>query len=182
MTATARASVFAFDIKSIAEDGTFSGYASTFGNVDNGNDICAKGCFANSLREHSANKSMPGMFWRHDSGEPIGEWLTMSEDERGLYVEGQLWVGTGIPKAEQAYRLLKSAGPKGLSIGFVVVKASYNDKAGVRILEQVDLKETSVVPFPMNTQAKITSVKGDNNAALIQSINAFATAIKDATR
>ena len=38
------------------DEGVFSGYASTFGNVDNGNDIVAKGAFTKSLVDRPASK------------------------------------------------------------------------------------------------------------------------------
>jgi HK97 family phage prohead protease len=179
----AKAPVFLFEVKAVAEDGTFSGYAAVFGNVDRGRDVCAKGCFGSSLKDHAEQKTMPGLYWGHDSSEPIGEWTLVREDDRGLYVEGKLWIGAGIPKAEQAYRLIKSAGPKGLSIGYVTVKSSIDERAGVRRLEQLDLKEVSVVSFPMNDQARIISAKNGGEAAgLEQAINRLVATIRGSTR
>lgn len=148
----------AFQIKSIQADGTFSGYGSTFNNVDLGRDIVMPGAFDKTLNEHARAKTMPGMYFSHDVREPIGEWHTMATDEKGLLMEGQIWVGKGIPKAEQTYLMLKSNGPKGLSIGFYA-KWEIDEGRKVRKLKEIDLKEVSPTPFPMNTRAVITSVK-----------------------
>ena len=173
---------FRFELKAVGDDGTFEGYASTFGNVDQGRDMCMAGCFAESLKQHSDAGTMPGMFWGHNSSEPIGEWLEMREDSNGLVVKGKLWLGAGIQKAEQAYLMLKSRGPKGLSIGYITDEYSIDEKAGVRRLEKLDLKEVSVVTFPMNERARITSVKGGEAAGALQSLSRLAAVIKECSR
>lgn len=144
------------------ETGEFEGYASTFGNVDNGNDVCVKGCFSDTLAEITKTGQMPGLFWQHDKKEPIGEWLQIKEDAKGLWVKGKLWVNKGIARADQAYAMLKSAGPKGLSIGFIAEKVRKTAN-GVREILKTALAEVSVVTFPMNTMARVVSVKSDDS-------------------
>ncbi len=151
-----------FEIKAedVKPDGSFKGYGATFGNVDLGGDICDEKCFDRALKEMKERDSMPAMFASHDSREPIGEWNHVEKDKRGLYMEGSLWLGAGIQKAEQHYRQMKSKGPKGLSIGYITQKAVPEDKKpGVRRLMDVDLLEVSPTPFPMNPKARITGVK-----------------------
>lgn len=147
------------------EPGTFSGYGSTFGNVDKVNDVCQVGCFGESLKAHQSKGTMPSMLWMHDQTAPIGEWVEMKEDGKGLRVKGKLWIGRGIPEAEKAYSVLKSNQVKGLSIGYKTNKWSWNaDKQGVRNLEQVELGEVSVVGFnPANPKALVQSVKGEES-------------------
>jgi hypothetical protein len=41
---------FTFEVKSLGDDGTFEGYASTFGNKDSGGDVIMPGAFAKSIR------------------------------------------------------------------------------------------------------------------------------------
>ena len=147
------------EVKAFNDDtGEFEGYASTFGNVDNGKDICVKGCFDESLIEMEKSGTMPGMFWQHDKAEPIGEWLSMATDSKGLYVKGRLWIKQGIQRADQAYKMIKSKGPKGLSIGFIA-KSVKKIAGGIREIVKASLIETSVVTFPMNEKAVILSVK-----------------------
>lgn len=148
-----------FEIKNLKPDGSFSGYGSTFGNVDEGNDICDEKCFDRTLAEMKKSDGMPGMFFSHDIREPVGEWDVVEKDKKGLYAEGRIAINQGIPKAQQAYLMLKSKGPKGLSIGYSTKKYSYDEKKGVRTLLDVDLLEISPTPFPMNRKAKITGVK-----------------------
>lgn len=158
-----------------AEVGAFSGYGSTFGNVDQGKDKCMKGCFMESLKS-----GLPAMFWQHDPGEPIGEWTEVQEDGKGLKVSGKLWLGKGIPKAEQAYLMLKANGPKGLSIGYRTRNSTYDEKTGVRSLVQVDLKEISVVSFPMNEKAKIVSIKSQLTDGIVPTARDVEEILRDA--
>ena len=137
--------------------GRFKGYGSTFGNVDLGKDICAKGCFTRTLKEHVGNGTMPAMYWMHDRREPVGDWIDMTEDAKGLKVEGQLW--DDVENGRKALRMLKGTGPKGLSIGYQTQRASYDDKKGTRTLEDVDLPEVSIVGYGMNPKALVTSIK-----------------------
>lgn len=142
-----------------ANKGRIKGYGSTFGNVDLGKDICEKGCFSRSLKEHSANGTLPSLYYMHDRREPVGDWLSVGEDSKGLVVEGQLWLDDDIEAARKSYKMLKGTGPKGLSIGYVTRQSSYDEKTGVRTLKDVDLLEISIVGYGMNPKAKVTSVK-----------------------
>jgi len=62
-----------------------------------------------------------------------------------------------LPEAQKAYLLVKAGIVKGLSIGFEAVKDSV--EAGIRYLSEIKLYEGSIVTFPMNEMALITSVK-----------------------
>ena len=145
---------FDFEMKNLDDKGEFVAYASTFGNKDLGDDVMVKGAFIKSLSEKSAKDVF--MFWQHDSDSIIGEWKSMVEDERGLRVEGKLFLND-IQQAKEAFFLMKKGLIKKLSIGFQIVKKSY--EGGKRMLEEVKLHEVSVVTFPMNTEADIIGVK-----------------------
>lgn len=147
---------YAFDVKELKEDGSFSGYGSVFGNEDAYGDVVEKGAFVKSLA-----KKFPAMLWQHDSATPVGVWKEIREDDLGLYMEGQLLVGK-VEKASEAYELIKAGAIKGLSIGFrsKAWEWSKNDAGdSVRHLKEVDLWEVSLVTFPANECATITSVK-----------------------
>lgn len=149
-----------------ATPGEFSGYASTFGNVDHGKDRCVKGCFEKSIAAHRKAGTMPAMYWMHDRRLPIGDWLDIEEDAKGLKVRGKLWLGKGIAEAERAYLMFKGTGPKGLSIGYNAKASLYDSKTGVRDLQELDLGEVSPVGYGMNPKALVTSVKSaeDNSS------------------
>ena len=139
--------------------GEFEGYGSVFGNRDLGNDVIEKGAFLKSLRRRKA--SGVKLLYQHKSDMPIGVFDKISEDEKGLYVKGRLALRTQAGK--EAYELLKMGALDGLSIGFRVnpKEVSYDKRANKRIIKEVDLMEVSLVTFPMNPQATVRSVKGE---------------------
>jgi HK97 family phage prohead protease len=146
---------FQFDVKALAEDGTFTGYASVFGIVDSQKDIIQRGAFSRTLRQRKGDVKL---LWQHKLDEPIGVFSSLKEDSHGLFVEGKLLLD--IQRAGEAYALLKSGAINGMSIGYSVVDASYDSETGVRLISDVDLFEVSLVTFPANEKATITSVKG----------------------
>jgi hypothetical protein len=75
-----------------------------------------RGAFRKSLTEHRAAGTKPVMLWSHDPAAIIGVWTETREDEKGLFVRGQLVVST--PRGREAYDLLKAGALNGLSIGF----------------------------------------------------------------
>ncbi|PIR39583.1 MAG: HK97 family phage prohead protease [Alphaproteobacteria bacterium CG11_big_fil_rev_8_21_14_0_20_39_49] len=149
------------DIKGVEEDGTFSGYASVFNVVDSQNDIIANGAFKRCLER---KKDSIKLLWQHKLDEPIGVFESLYEDSHGLFVKGRLLLD--IKRAKEAYSLLKSGAINGMSIGYSVVSASYYEDNGVRIIEDVDLFEISLVTFPANENATITSVKSATASTL----------------
>lgn len=148
---------FAVQIKAVSEDGTIEGYGSVFGVLDKYSDMIVKGAFAASLASHKSAGTMPAMLWQHDADAPIGVWTDMIEDTKGLRVKGRLCLDTAAGKEAQA--LLKMGAVNGLSIGFVSVKWAYDEAADVRTLTELDLWEVSLVTFPANEKARVTSVK-----------------------
>ena len=152
--------VFESEIKAENSKGIFTGYGSIFGNEDQGNDIMQKGAFTKSLMNRPVSKVK--MLYQHKTDEPIGVFTEMYEDSKGLFVKGQLAMGT--QRGREAYELLKMGALDGMSIGFRAdpEKQGYNEnKRGVRTLKEVDLMEISLVTFPMNESALIETVKGN---------------------
>lgn len=147
----------AFKADTVSEDGTFKGYASVFGNVDSYKEIVEAGAFAQALKDRRKEGPVP-ILWQHDSTQPIGGDENLSEDDHGLKADGFLLVNE-IPMARQAHALLKRGVVKGLSIGYMVERDSFNEKTGVRTLHQLALHEYSIVTFPANTLATVESVK-----------------------
>lgn len=147
-----------FEIKAVNDSGTFEGMGSVYGNVDEGLDIVAPGCFSDSLNQWQAKGRMPAMLWQHSTREPIGAYKQMAESESGLYVKGQLCLDT--QRGKEGYALMKMDALSGLSIGFMTREDSYDHKTGVRTIKRADLYEVSLVTFPMNDSARVSSVKG----------------------
>ena len=177
-----------FEIKAIHETGEFEGYGSTFGNIDFGDDIIQRGAFLDTLAEWKAKGELPLMPWLHDMRMLVGDWLSMEEDEKGLFVKGALWLGDKeIPDSKRVHNLLTGTGPKEMSIGFEVIESEHKEiendgvKKLVRIILKVKLFELSIVPFGMNPEALVTGVKSllGNNGALVD-MKSFERVLRDA--
>jgi HK97 family phage prohead protease len=149
---------FALEIKEAAADGTFTGYASTFGNTDSDGEVIDKGAFEKGL----ANVSSVPILWAHDRTRPVGFSTSLKEDSTGLKVAGRLLVDTEDGRRARAFLKLglELGGKPGLSIGFLVPKGGDYYASGVRHFKEVNLKEFSIVTFPANDQALATSAKG----------------------
>jgi HK97 family phage prohead protease len=155
-----------FELKEVSEQGTFEGLLSPYGIVDGGGDIVEPGAYTKTLKDQGPTRPM---LWQHGSKDPIGL-ITLEERADGLWCKGQLLMEDDL--AKRAYRFIKARIVKGLSIGFESVKDSL--QAGVRHLNEIKLYEGSIVTFPMNESALITSVKsaierkGDFNEELTE--------------
>jgi hypothetical protein len=145
--------------------GIVEGYLSTFGNEDLGHDIVDKGAFSESLkaatafaRQHGSSAIYP-LLWQHDKDEPIGGITNAREDIHGLRIQAQL--NLGIERGRQAYHALKH-GYMAFSIGYRPTQYQY--VGSVRHLKQIDLREGSVVTYPMNQEARATGAKWEQSS------------------
>lgn len=150
-----------------ARPGFFSGYASVFGLVDSYGDTIAPGAYSKTLQ----NRERPiQLRWNHYGG-VVGKWLTLREDQKGLYVEGELTPGHSV--AQDAYALMKHGAVNGLSIGYRPIDAEQKDD-GTRLLKQIDLVEISIVETPADAAALIGDVKSAiDGAASLKEIEAL---------
>lgn len=128
------------------------GYASVFSCVDQCNDVIAKGAFEGSIRDKF---SFIKLLWQHDVSLPIGNIVCIQEDNYGLFIRAILTQKTQIGR--EAVELIKLGIVTGLSVGLVSENSRLNLKGQNEILKAT-LHEVSVVTFPANCQAKITSV------------------------
>ena len=146
----------------------FSGYGAAFGNVDSYGDVIDPGAFANTLAEAQKSGIFPSMLLQHggwgigaEDMMPIGVWDKLSEDGAGLVSDGVL---ADIQRGREAYTLMKMK-PRpaitGLSIGYIPKKWTRRSKPEEprRRLHEVALMEISLVTFPANGKARVTSVK-----------------------
>lgn len=142
----------------------FSGYASTFGNIDGAGDIIVEGAFTKTLQENPNVK----LLWQHDTWQVVGSILEMRQDSKGLYITSRLNLGTKMGR--EAYALLKAGDIDSMSIGYRVIDSDYDSKKDIRTLKEVFLAEVSLVTFPANKQAKIMSVKSIEKADSLSDI------------
>ncbi|GAB4163727.1 MAG: HK97 family phage prohead protease [Rickettsiaceae bacterium] len=140
-----------FIVKSRKDNNTIIvGYASVFGVTDSQNDVISKGAF----KFTEAHKVK--LLWQHDVTKPIGVVKALEEDEYGLKIEAE--INSKTVAGAEAIELIKQKAVCGLSIGFVIKSSDYS-KNGVRVIDNVELMEISVVTFPSNTKAQINQIK-----------------------
>jgi len=145
-----------FEMKNTKEDEKyfyFEGYGSTFGNIDLGDDIVARGAFTESLKQRK-----PKLLWQHKINEPMGIFTEVYEDEKGLFVRGKM------PKEDnfvsgRVIPQMKIGSVDSMSIGFRTIITEWDKEDEVRTLKKVDLFEISLVTIPMNPAAVVTGMK-----------------------
>ncbi len=139
---------------SVSEDAVIEGYASLFGQVDQGRDVVQKGAYRASLDGLVKAGQRVKMLWQHDPAQPIGVWDEVREDDKGLWVKGRLLEST--QKGREAAELIRAGAMDGLSIGYRTKRAVKNDK-GQRVLTELELWEVSLVTFPMLPSARVAA-------------------------
>lgn len=137
----------------------FSGYASVFNGVDSYGDTIIAGAYKATLQDRQRPIQLR---WNH-YGPVIGKWTAIREDEKGLFVEGELTPGHSV--AEDAYSLLKHGAVTGMSIGYRIPAGGSEKNGDTRLLKQIDLIEISIVESPADLQAQIGDVKAAINEA-----------------
>ena len=172
---------FDLNVKAVSDEGQIEGYASVFGGApDLGGDVIAAGAFASSLQRHKRAGTMPLMLWGHDSSQPpIGNWVDMAEDGKGLWVQGG--IDLEDPMGQRVHRALKRKAMKGLSIGYEPKDTEDDPKRpGIRILKEVDLWEVSPVNFPMQPRAAVDNVKSYTSGGNLPSLPEFEEFLREA--
>lgn len=131
----------------------FSGYASVFNGVDSYGDTIVPGAYSKTIGQRERPIQMR---WNH-FGPVIGKWTRIEEDEKGLFVEGELTPGHSV--AEDAYALLKHQAVTGMSIGYRIPPGGLEKDGEKRLLKQIDLVEISIVESPADLNAQVGDVK-----------------------
>ncbi len=137
-----------------------AGYASLFAMKDLAGDVVQKGAFAQSLKSLPAQSIR--MLYQHDPQKPVGEWLKVHEDEIGLWVEGI--IRNSDANSRLASHLVQRGEIGGLSIGFRTLEFRPLDSGG-RMLKTIDLREISLVAYPMLPRARLRLVTELNQVA-----------------
>lgn len=145
-------------LEDVTDEGTFTGYGSVFNVVNAYRERILPGAFKASLREWRSKKQLPALLWQHDMRQPIGVYTDMREDDKGLYVQGQLLVGE-VRQASEAHALMRKKALRGLSIGFMTRDDSYDEKEDLRSIKKLDLYEVSPVTFGADPDALIDGVR-----------------------
>ena len=165
--------------KLAADDAAFTGYASTFGNVDSYGDTIVKGAYSRTLKENG----LPKMFFNHNSYDvPIGKWIKAEEDDYGLLLTGEFTPGNIM--AQEIKAALKHGTVDSMSIGYSLTKGGYDDSADGRTIKEVSrLAEVSIVTFPADKFARVdlSSVKAyADEIKQVETIRDFEYFLRDA--
>lgn len=159
----------------LEDEGRISGYASVYNVIDSYSEVIDPGAFDKVVADIlSGKKEMPLMLANHQhySGCPVGIWDRLSLDSKGLFMSGpmnpEVSMGKDIYSSLKFAEKHKTKARMGLSIGYYIANNGFEIIDGIGHIKEVsELKEVSIVIFPANEEAEITSIKsgaekGDN--------------------
>jgi HK97 family phage prohead protease len=156
----------AAEIKDISSDKRqVAVYLAKFDNIDSDNDMIKKGAFSKSILERGpdspSNRKIAFLRW-HDWEKPIGKFLTLQEDDFGLFAVSQLGTSVGGNDAWNDYNdgIIREH-----SIGFQYIqdKMRWIDDAnapaqGYWMISELKLYEGSAVTFGANSETNVIDV------------------------
>jgi HK97 family phage major capsid protein len=143
------------DVKAADGDqGIIEAIVSTY-SVDSQGEKVVPGAFAKSLA-----RRLPKICLGHDWSKAIGRTLEARETAQGLYVKGVLNMELQI--ARDVLSNLKHQVIDSFSIGYRVVRDSYDKKSKVRSLHELELFEWSPVLLGAQSETALLSVKAAN--------------------
>jgi len=142
----------------------FTGYGSTFGKVDAYGDTIAPGAFRDAVSKARFRDQYPAMLLQHGGMlstavdmTPIGIWMSLVEDDKGLLLRGKL-ADTAIGRdLWSLMTMTPRPAIQGLSIGFRIIDSDKRNLpvGAVRRITNADLGEVSIVTFPADSFAQI---------------------------
>jgi len=167
------------------DTGAFSGYASVFGGVDSYRDTIMPGAYKSVIdRIKAGSARMPKMFINHKSYElPVGKWLSMEEDDKGLFMFGELT--PGMDEAKTVKAAMQHGTIDGLSIGYGLnnddVEYEEEEYGRVRIIKNVsELYEISIVTYPADDAARVDLSSVKSVLDQVESIKDFEDFLREA--
>ena len=126
--------------------------------VDRGMDIVKpEGIKTTNIK----NNKIP-MLLQHDYDKIIGAWDTWRVEGNQFIVEGT-FLAPVTDEGKATAALIVAQALNGISIGYIPEKVSFD--GDIRILEEIELIEVSIVTVPMNQDCTITSVEEVKSAA-----------------
>ena len=178
-TTEQRVNVAEFEVREETDGMHFSGYAAMFNSPSEPLPFVeqiASGAFKRSIVSRNDIKFL----WNHDAGEILGSTrartMTLSEDDRGLRVDGIL---PNTSRGRDVAELLKRGDVDSMSFGFSVPQGgdTWSSDGSERTLNSVRLHEVSIVAWPAYTATAGTlSVRNFDKVAARAEVNAQALA------
>ena len=163
-----------FEVKQVdAKERTFEGLASTW-DLDLGGDVIHRGAFKKTLQEWRASGRIIPLIDQHNYGSVravVGKLIDARETSDGLWTKYEVIDG---PDGDEILRRIEGGYVDGLSIGYRAIKIEAPTEDEVRRgiwrhLKEVQLREVSVVIWPMNEGARIN----------VDSVKSLLAAMKD---
>src|SRR3546814_15258322 len=86
---------------------------------------------------------MPLLLWGHNASElPIGNWVDMAEDGKGLW--GKAQIDLDDPVGQRVHKALKRKSVRGLPIGYETIERKTDPKRpGLHLLDKTELLAVS---------------------------------------
>ena len=154
-------------------------YLSKFDNMDSDMDIIRKGAFKKSIKElgpdSKSNRKIQFLRY-HDWEKQIGKWITLEEDDKGLFAVGKL--GTSSI-GEDAWKDYQEGIIREHSIGFQYIDSKIKwikdeslETEGYFEVKEVKLFEGSAVTFGSNDLTNVIDIiKSENKMEAIDKIS-----------
>lgn len=147
--------------------GTIFGYAATFDRIpDSYGDVIAPGAFTDTLKRweelNEQGKYIP-LLYGHNTQDPeynIGRIVKAGEDERGLWVEGEIDLDND--KAAYVRKLAQEGRLYQFSFAYDILESAditLEDGGKAYELQKLELYEVSLVQIPANQRATLEEVK-----------------------
>ena len=140
-------------------------YLSTFDDIDSDNDLITRGAFKKSINERgpNSNSNRKIAFLRfHDWNMPIGKYLELSEDEKGLFAVAKLSNSTDGTNAlidyEEGIIREHSIGFKYMKDKIKFIEDETKENGGFYQVSEVQLFEGSAVTFGANEFTNVVEV------------------------
>lgn len=146
------------------------GYANTVDRDRAGDVIPAEAWLKTKAMENYLKN--PIVLFQHDHDEPIGKMLDYKIDDKGLYVEIEVY---DVDK--RVFRLIQKGALKAFSVGFRITDYSYDVDDDIFTITELELFEISVVSIPCNQESLFEAEKSldsDSFKALKDEIRAKA--------
>lgn len=148
------------EVKVHMEKRLIEGYASVFDVRDFGGDVVQKGAYSKTIQDRLPKNRIKVM---RDHEKPIGLPLELREDSHGLFAVSKI---SETELGDETLTLARDGVLDGMSVGIGILQQKFgpHDGKASRFIKEVMLHEYSICTFPMNDDARVTSVKAFDDA------------------
>jgi uncharacterized protein len=163
------------------KQGIITSYWSTFDVIDSDQDIIERNAFNKTISERGPKGSNRIMFlWQHNPTMPLGKPSELYTDAKGLIGVTKI---VDTTYGADALKLYDSGVINEHSIGFNVIKESYDDQRKANRIQEVKLWEGSAVTWGANEFTPVISGKNEftDRAKAVEYYNTLCKAIYSGT-